>query len=117
VKGKALVKHYRVLHKPGGPYIIGGSQCNELVRSHALPFLSLLYCSRRTHWHLPDRSPRALLGCLIQEEVIAKYNKEMRLKRPCDGWPYEALFPDQASESATLRVKQEAVNNYVSIAF
>jgi hypothetical protein len=54
---------------------------------------------------------------LDQEEVIAKYNKEMRLKRPCDGWPYEALFPDQASESATLRVKQEAVNNYVSIAF
>ena len=57
------------------------------------------------------------VGLLDQEEVIAKYNKEMRLKRPCDGWPYEALFPDQASESATLRVKQEAVNNYVSIAF
>jgi len=67
--------------------------------------------------NLPNRSLRALLGCLTQEEVIAKYNKEMRLKRPCDGWPYEALFPDQASESATLRVKQEAINNYVSIAF
>ena len=52
-----------------------------------------------------------------QEEVITKYNKEMRLKRPCDGWPYEDLFPDRAGESATLRVKQEAVNNYVSIAF
>lgn len=68
VKGKALVKHYRVLHKPGGPYVIGGSQCNEL------------------------------------EEVIAKYNKEMRLKRPCDGWPYEALFPDQASEIGRAHV-------------
>lgn len=38
VKGKMIIKHYRVQHKPGGPYSIGGSQCSELV-----PLSAFLY--------------------------------------------------------------------------
>jgi len=75
VKGKAEIKHYRVSHTPGGPYVIGGSECSEL------------------------------------EEVITRYKKEMRLKQPREGWPYQALFFSESDSSNAAKI------NYVSIDF
>jgi len=60
---------------------------------------------------LVDRKQTNLAAPIYQEEVITRYKKEMRLKQPREGWPYQALFFSESDSSNAAKI------NYVSIDF